>query len=308
MVERQALLSYRDNRVAVRLRGVDQEYSKVVPIEAYTSVGNAVVELGELDRLMLGEGVAYALGMYSMAAGDVDIYSLGGGNIGAILPSFAMRNESLDVCGTFIIDQQHASSFALTSLRAASRIFGIENRADMMLVKVKEGVSHSRVAEQIGKRLGEGYRVTLREDKNAGFYAIMRYEKWAIFFVSLLVLIIASLSIIGTVIMLILEKRDERQTLLSMGADNAFIRGIFVRQGLLIAGMGGAIGIVLGVAITLAQQLYGFIKMPNGNFLIENYPVKLQGGDLIVIFMVFVVVALSVSFIATSTMIKRDKR
>ena len=286
VVERQALLSYRDNRVAVRLRGVDQEYSKVVPIEAYTSVGNAVVELGELDRLMLGEGVAYALGMYSMAAGDVDIYSLGGGNIGAILPSFAMRNESLDVCGTFIIDQQHASSFALTSLRAASRIFGIENRADMVLVKVKEGVSHSRVAEQIGKRLGEGYRVTLREDKNAGFYAIMRYEKWAIFFVSLLVLIIASLSIIGTVIMLILEKRDERQTLLSMGADNAFIRGIFVRQGLLIAGMGGAIGIVLGVAITLAQQLYGFIKMPNGNFLIENYPVKLQGGDLIVIFMV----------------------
>ena len=308
VVERQALLSYRDNRVAVRLRGVDQEYSKVVPIEAYTSVGNAVVELGELDRLMLGEGVAYALGMYSMAAGDVDIYSLGGGNIGAILPSFAMRNESLDVCGTFIIDQQHASSFALTSLRAASRIFGIENRADMVLVKVKEGVSHSRVAEQIGKRLGEGYRVTLREDKNAGFYAIMRYEKWAIFFVSLLVLIIASLSIIGTVIMLILEKRDERQTLLSMGADNAFIRGIFVRQGLLIAGMGGAIGIVLGVAITLAQQLYGFIKMPNGNFLIENYPVKLQGGDLIVIFMVFVVVALSVSFIATSTMIKRVKR
>ena len=133
VVERQALLSYRDNRVAVRLRGVDQEYSKVVPIEAYTSVGNAVVELGELDRLMLGEGVAYALGMYSMAAGDVDIYSLGGGNIGAILPSFAMRNESLDVCGTFIIDQQHASSFALTSLRAASRIFGIENRADMVL-------------------------------------------------------------------------------------------------------------------------------------------------------------------------------
>ena len=308
VVERQALLSYRDNRVAVRLRGVDEEYRRVVPIEAYTSVGNAAVELGELDRLMLGEGVAYALGMYSMAAGDVEIYSLGGGNIGAILPSFAMRNESLDVCGTFIIDQQHASSFALTSLRAASRIFGIENRADMVLVKVKEGASHSRVAEQIGKVLGEGYKVTLREDKNAGFYAIMRYEKWAIFFVSLLVLIIASLSIIGTVIMLILEKRDERQTLLSMGADNAFIRGIFVRQGLLIAGMGGAIGVVLGVAVTLAQQLYGFIKMPNGNFLIENYPVKLQGSDLIVIFTVFVVVALSVSFVATSTMIKRDKR
>lgn len=308
VVERQALLSYRDNRVAVRLRGVDEEYKKVVPIEDYTSVGNSEVQLGELDRLMLGEGVAYELGMYSMAAGDVEIYSLGGGQIGSIMPTFAMHSESLDVCGTFVIDQQHATSFALTSLRAASRIFGTEERADMLLVKVAKGASHRQVAERLAKALGEEFTITLREDKNAGFYAIMRYEKWAIFFVSLLVLIIASLSIIGTVIMLIIEKQDERQTLLSIGADNGFIRGIFVREGLLISGVGGAIGLVLGVAITLAQQHFGFVKMPNGNFLIENYPVELQAMDLVAIFVVFVVVAFVVSLVATSTMIKREKR
>lgn len=308
VVERQALLVYRDNRVAVRLRGADSEYKKVVPIEDYVSLGNAEVELGELDRLMLGEGVAYELGMYAMAAGDVDVYSLGGGQIGSIMPTFAMRSESLDVCGTFVIDQQHATSFALTSLRAASRIFGMDNRVDMLLVKVEEGVSHRRVAERLHKLLGEDYVITLREDKNAGFYAIMRYEKWAIFFVSLLVLVIASLSIIGTVIMLIIEKGDERQTLLSMGADNAFIRGIFVREGLLISGLGGAIGLAIGVAVTLAQQHFGFVKMPNGNFLIENYPVELQVVDLIVIFVVFVAVSLLVSLVATSTMIKGKER
>lgn len=308
VVERQALLVYRDNRVAVRLRGVDKEYKRVVPIESYISLGNAEVELGELDRLVLGEGVTYELGMYAMAAGDVEVYSLGGGQIGSIMPTFAMRSEKLDVCGTLVIDQQHASSFALTSLRAASRLFGTEDRADMLLVKVKEGVSHSRVAEQLQKVLGEEFSVTQREDKNAGFYAIMRYEKWAVFFVSLLVLIIASLSIIGTVIMLVIEKQDERQTLLSMGADNAFIRGVFVREGLLISGLGGAIGLVIGVAITLAQQHFGFVKMPNGNFLIENYPVELQAMDLVVIFVVFVAVALVVSLVATSTMIKREER
>lgn len=308
VVERQALLVYRDNRVAVRLRGVDKEYKRVVPIESHLSLGNAEVELGELDRLVLGEGVTYELGMYAMAAGDVEVYSLGGGQIGSIMPTFAMCSEKLDVCGTLVIDQQHASSFALTSLRAASRLFGAEDRADMLLVKVKEGVSHSRVAEQLQKVLGEEFSVTQREDKNAGFYAIMRYEKWAVFFVSLLVLIIASLSIIGTVIMLVIEKQDERQTLLSMGADNAFIRGVFVREGLLISGLGGAIGLVVGVAITLAQQYFGFVKMPNGNFLIENYPVELQAMDLVVIFVVFVAVALVVSLVATSTMIKREER
>ena len=308
VVERQALLSYRDNRVAVRLRGVDENYNRVVPIEEYTSIGNSVVQLGELDRLMLGTGVTYELGMYSMAAGDVDIYSLGGGQVGSIIPSFSMRHESLDVCGAFLVDQQHDSSLALTSFRAASRIFGTEARADKLLVKVAEGVSHSRVAERLQRELGEEYRVVLREDKNEGFYAIMRYEKWAIFFVSLLVLVVASLSIIGTVVMLIIEKRDERKTLISIGADNAFIRGVFVREGLLISGIGGAIGLVLGVAVTLAQQHYGIVKIPSGNFLVENYPVELQVTDLILIFTVFVAVAVTVSLVATSTMIKRGKR
>ena len=305
IVERQALLSYRDNRVAVRLRGVDEGYRKVVPIEAHTSIGNSEVQLGELDRLMLGDGVAYELGMYSMAAGDVEIYSLGGGAIGAVLPTFAMRSEKLDVCGTFVLDQQHASSLALTSLRAANRIFGIEERADKLLVKVADGELHRMVAEELRQSLGEGFEVMLREEKNESFYAIMRYEKWAIFFVSILVLVVASLSIIGTVIMLVIEKQDERPALFSMGADNAFVRGIFVREGLLIAGLGGAIGLLLGVAVTLAQQHYGFVKMPNGNFLVENYPVELQVMDLLVIFVVFVAVALAVSVAATSAMIKK---
>ena len=304
ITERQSLLSYRDNRVAVRLRGVDETYDKVVPIANYTQVGNSVVQLGDFDRLMLAEGVAYELGMYSMAAGDVEVYSLGGGQIGSILPTFAMHSESLDVCGVFVIDQQHTTSFALTSLRAANRIFGIENRADRVLVKIASGEQHSTAAERLQVALGDGFDVVLREDKNEGFYAIMRYEKWAIFFVSLLVLIIASLSIIGTVIMLIIEKRDEQVTLLSIGADRSFIRGVFVREGLLISGIGGAIGLIVGVTITLLQQHFGFVKLPNGNFLVENYPVELQSTDLLMIFVVFLMVAFGVSMAATSTMIK----
>ncbi len=307
VVERQAMLSYRDNRVAVLLRGADENYNRVVPIESYISSGSADIELGDFDRLMVGEGVAYELGLHSMVAGDVEVFSLGGGSIGSIMPVVAMNRERLDVCGTLVVDQQHASSFALTSLRAAQRIFNRE-RADKLLVKVVEGASHREVAERLSARLGEGFEVTLREDKNEGFYAIMRYEKWVIFFVSLLVLIIASLSIVGAVVMLIVEKRDEQKTLLSIGADRGFIRGIFIREGLLISGIGGAIGLVIGVALTLAQQHFGFVKMPSGNFLIENYPVELRLTDLVVIFVGVVLVALAVSMIATSTMIKRDKR
>ena len=305
VVERQAMLCYRDNRTTVQLRGVDADYDKVVPIEEFVSLGDARVEVGDFDRLLVGEGVAYDLGIYSTAAGDVRVMSLGGGAIGSLLPTMAMRSEVLEVCGTFIIDQQHASSFALTSLRAADRLFGCEGAADAVLVRVEEGASSRRVVEALQQRLGEGYSVVSREEKNSAFYTIMCYEKWGVFLVSLLVLLVASLSIIGTVVMLIIEKRDEQTTLRSMGADNALLRGVFVREGLLLSGIGGAIGLVVGIAITLAQQHFGFVKMPNGNFLIENYPVELQALDLVVIFVTFIAVAAAISTIATSIMIKR---
>ena len=308
IVERQAMLTYHNNRATVLLRGVDEYYQRVVPIESYTSVGNASVQLGEIDRLMLGEGVAYELGMYALMAGDVEVYALRGGSIGSILPTMAMNREKLDVCGVFVVDQQHTYSMALTTLRAAGRIFNSE-RADKLLLKVADGASHKGVAQQLSRELGEEYTVTLREDKNQSFYAIMRYEKWAIFFVSLLVLIVASLSIIGTVVILIIEKREEQKTLFSIGADRAFIRGVFVREGLLISGIGGIGGLVLGVVVVLVQQYFGIVKMPaGGNFLVENYPVELQLMDLVVILVVFVAVALLVSVIATSTMIKKEQK
>ena len=308
VVERQVLLSRNGNRATARLRCVDDDYRRVVPIESFTSSGSAVLSYDDIDCLMLGEELVYELGIYAISASEVEVHSLGGGHIGSIVPTVAMHSEQLPLSGTFVIDRQHAASLALTSLRAANRMFGLEGEADMVLVKVADGVSHARVADLLRENVGREFDVTLREEKNEGFYAIMRYEKWAIFFVSLLVLVVASLSIIGTVIMLIIEKRDEQKTLLSIGADSRFIRGVFVREGLLIAGVGGAIGLAIGVIVTLAQYHFGFVKMPNGNFLIENYPVELQAMDLLMIFVVFVAVALGVSLAATSTMIKREKR
>ena len=306
MVERQALLRYRDRYTTVLLRGVDENYNNVFNIRDYTSVGSADVWLGDIDRIMVGEGVAYDLGIYAIGVNDVEVISLGGASVGSLIPTSGMRGERMPLCGTFLIDSEHDSSMALTSLRAMSRLFDCEGRADALLVKVGEGRSPQRVREALAESISQPTTITLREEKNESFYAIMRYEKWGVFFISLLVLVVASLSIIGTVIMLIVEKRDERLTLYSLGADHNFIRGVFIREGLLISGVGGIIGVVIGVAVVLVQQYYGIVKMPNGNFLIENYPVELQGGDLVVIVAAFMAVAAVVSMAATYTMIKRN--
>jgi lipoprotein-releasing system permease protein len=135
----------------------------------------------------------------------------------------------------------------------------------------------------------------------------MKYEKWAVFAVTLLVLIVASLSIIGTLLMLIIEKRNEQPVLLAMGADMRFIRGIFIREGLLISGIGGVAGIVIGVAIVALQEWLHIVKMPSGEFLVDSYPVELHATDIILVLISFVAVAWSVSRIATRTMIKSQR-
>ena len=305
-VERQALLEYRDHRTTSRIRGVDDRYTDVVPIDKHITLGDGQVRLGEIDRILLGEGVAYALGIFSVAGGDdVTLYALGGGAVGSLLPTGGMRSESLHTCGMFAIDRQSDCDLAIVPLRTAQRLFGMQGKADKALVRVADGYSAVRAAEKISSALDGQVKATTREQKNSAFYRIMRYEKWGIFIVALLVLVIASFSIIGTIIMLIVEKRDEQPTLLAMGADRGFLRRIFMREGLLISGIGGVGGLVFGVATVLAQQVWHIVKMPAGAFLTDSYPVQLQGTDLVMIFGAFMVVAWVVAQSATHIIIKR---
>ncbi len=203
VVERQALLEYRDRQTTARVRGADDRYADVVPIGRHVSLGNAETRTGEIDRLLLGEGVAYALGIFSTFGDDVSVYSLGGGAIGSMLPLSGMHRIGLPVCGMFAIDSRNDAELVITSLNAVQRLFPTDGYADAALVRVAAGHSPSKVRAALAEMLGDGLKITTREEKNSAFYRIMRYEKWGVFLVSLLVLVIASFSFIGTVIMLI---------------------------------------------------------------------------------------------------------
>ena len=140
VIERQALLRYRDNHTTATVRGVDERYRRVVPFADYISLGNAEVELGDIDRVVIGEGVAHALGIYAIGVNDLQIISLGGARVGSLMPMQGARSESLPLCGTFVIDQQHDSSMAITSRRALEGLFDRCGKADKALVKVGERV------------------------------------------------------------------------------------------------------------------------------------------------------------------------
>ena len=300
VVEGQVLAATDEREIAVDVRGADSCYFDVLPLDAATLQGKAQLTLGEIDYAILTNDVSRMLGIYTTATSRVTLHSLGGGEVGSLLPLYGIRQCRLHIGGIIRSSQQQKGQ-ALISLRAAEALFG--DSGHKLLVRCSGDAAQVKAALQAV--VGEDVSVATRAEKNSLFYQIMRYEKWAVFFVALLVLIIASLSIIGTVIMLIVEKRSQQQTLFAMGADRIFIRGIFVREGLLISGIGGIVGLVIGVVLVLVQQIFGVIKMPSAGFVVDSYPVELQGADIVAVFITFVAIAWVVSQVAANSMIKK---
>jgi lipoprotein-releasing system permease protein len=134
----------------------------------------------------------------------------------------------------------------------------------------------------------------------------MKYEKWGIFFISLLVLIIASFSIVGSLAMLIIDKRDNIATLRAVGARTEFVRSIFMGEAALIGTLGAAIGLVLGVGICVAQQQFGLIEMPGTTFVVQYYPVRMKLTDIVLIIAAMAAVTLAISRLTVNTMIRRE--
>ena len=306
VIEQQALVQYNERQCAIALRGADNHYFDVLPAKRQASGGEPRLTLGEIDYLTIGRDVAHSLGIYNLVDQRLTLLTLGGGEVGSLLPLRNMRRHEI-MLGGIVNNTQAATLSAVAPLRTLQHLAG-HDHATTIMVRASEGYNIDRLRDNIEAEIGsDNIEVVTREEKNTLFYQIMKYEKWAVFAVTLLVLIVASLSIIGTLLMLIIEKRNEQPVLLAMGADMRFIRGIFIREGLLISGIGGVAGIVIGVAIVALQELLHIVKMPSGEFLVDSYPVELHATDIILVLISFVAVAWSVSRIATRTMIKPQR-
>ena len=146
------------------------------------------------------------------------------------------------------------------------------------------------VQKQVQRLLGNNYLVETKYEQNQSLYSVMSVEKWAIYGILTLMLIVAAFTMIGGLTMLVLEKQKDIQVLKSMGANNALIQKIFLTEGLLLAGIGSITGLLLAIVFCWAQVKYKIIAIQGGTFLIDYYPVRLVATDfLLVAFTVFVV-------------------
>jgi len=161
------------------------------------------------------------------------------------------------------------------------------------------------VQKEITELLGDGFRIKNREQQNELFYRVMRSEKWAIFLILTFILIIASFNIIGSLSMLIIDKKKDILTLRNMGASNSLIKKIFMVEGWLISGIGSISGLILGTTISWIQQRFGVIKLTgSGSFIIDAYPVHIEAVDILLIW----ITVLLIGFLAARYPVRQISR
>lgn len=307
MLEENALFEYRSRQNHGVLRGVDSLYSRVVPIDSIVADGQYRLQFGDFPEAFVGQGLAYTLGVRTTFNDPLSVYIPRRGQISPLLPSSIYRKRNVFPSGIFALEAETDGKYVITSLGFAQELLNYKNKASAAAVRLQEGASPDKVREEIARILGPDFKVLTRYQQKETFYRIMMYEKWGIYFIILLVLIVASFSLVGSLVMLIIDKRKDMQTLITLGGDIRLIRSIFVREGILIYSIGAVFGMVLGIGFALAQQYFGFIKISAETFLIDAYPVEIHMTDLLWVAVTFTALSYLISKLTVTAMIPKEE-
>ena len=293
-VEGKAMAGYGGQQAMVTIKGVDDSFAPLTGIgKTLYGPGEFVLNDGMNDYAVLGGGLVQKLNCGVLFTKPLEIYAPNRlGNINLTIPARNFKKAELHSSGlVFILNQpKYDDEYIIASDDFARKLFQREaNEATSMELKIKGDADAAKVKKDIENILGSNYTVQDRYEQQMDVYKVMQVEKIISYIFLTFILMVACFNIIGSLAMLIIEKRENMRTLYSMGAENKTIANIFVFEGAIISALGAAIGIVAGVALSLAQQHFGLISLGDGVMFVESYPVEIVASDVAMTF--FTVIA-----------------
>jgi lipoprotein-releasing system permease protein len=299
IVEEKALLQNGEIQTIVYLKGVDDNYTRV------TSVDNKMIRgefnLGDSNKasVVLGSGIENALSVMS----DRNLYPLTvylfkrGVSANVVDPYQAFSAENVSTSGTFFIQQDIDNKYAITNTAFMKRMLSMgEDEYGSLEIALRNPGEADDTKQELKKVFDDNYVIETRYEQNKSLYSVMNLEKWAIYGILTMMLIVAAFTMIGALTMLVLEKQKDIQILKALGADNHRVRRIFLSEGILLAGMGAFAGLLLAVVICWAQVQYKLIAIEGGTFLIDYYPVELRFSDFILVLVTVMLIAFLASW------------
>lgn len=295
-VEDQALAVYRDKQAMVTVKGVDDNFDKLTNIgDILYGDGSFELHRGNLQYGVIGIRLAQDLGTGVSWHDYLHIYTpQREGQPDMTNPAAAFVEDSLLSPGVvFQVKQaKYDGHYILTSIDFARQLLGRQGELSSLELRLKAGEDISRVKKQMQQIAGQRFKVMDRYEQQADTFKIMQIEKFFSYAFLSFILIVASFNIIGSLSMLIIDKKDDIATLRNLGASPRQTRSIFLTEGRMIATAGAVTGILLGLLLCWLQQQFGFVRLgeSSGNFVVEAYPISVHPADIVLIFLTVVAV------------------
>ena len=301
-LEDNAMVQYKGRQAMVVIKGVEDNFSQLTAIDNILyGRGDFVLHDEVVDYAIPGIELVSVLGTGIKFLNPLEIYApKRGTRINVANPTTSFQTDYLHSSGlVFAVNQQkYDASYILTSLSFARNLFQYDTEVSSVELKLLPNASFSQVKDKVQDLLGADFKVQDRYEQQLDTYRIMEVEKLISYIFLTFILLIACFNVIGSLSMLIIDKRKDVETLRNLGADNKLVYRIFLLEGCLISFMGALIGVVLGLALCLIQQEFGILSLGSGDmagsFVVDAYPVSVQLGD---VFLVLITVLL-VSFLS----------
>lgn len=290
-LEENALILYRGNPLVVTVKGVDANFGRVTGVDSIViDIRNGHAPLPALSAAGVhygvpGYGLAYRMGV---DFGHLQICApRRGERINMANPAESFNVEDLFSSGLYfqVNQKRYDDTYLLTSLDFAQGLFEQKGKISSLELRLRDGADPARVKAAVARAAGPGYVVRDRAEQHQDTFNVMKIEKFVAYLFLTFILLVASFNIVGSVSMLIIDKRDDVDTLRSLGADDRTIVRIFLLESRLITLLGAAIGVLLGLALCFAQQQFGLLRLggAGGNFIVDAYPVSVRPLDVLVV-------------------------
>lgn len=281
IVEGNALLRYEDKQNVCVVKGVSKDFKKMSCFD--TLITNGSYDIND-NNIIIGQGVAAKLNVnIKNEFTPLTVYSPKRLDFGAINPEDGLNELKFFAVGEFGISDEFDYEYTITSIENARELFNYSaNEVTSIELGLHDKSKSDEIKSNLQQLLGANFEIKDRHQQNDVLFKTLKSEKLWTFIILFFILIIASLNVIGSLTMLLIEKKKDIKVLHNIGGDKSFIRKIFLIEGVMITGFGMFLGIVLGLIICFLQKQFGIIKFSEG-YVIDAYPIAVQLSDILLI-------------------------
>ena len=306
VLEESCLIRYRDKQYFARIKGVSDNFIELTDIDSMVIDGDPFMHVNGAPAALVGSGVAYHL---SASVNDplnpLEVYVPKRGTKATVDPSKAFNVKQIFATGIFSIQADFDLQYVITPIQFARELLNHEGKVSSLELALNPTANMEVVREGVQEKLGSDYVVKDRFQQNEILYKIMKSEKWAVFMILSFILMISIFNVIGSLTMLILEKKKDINILRSMGASEQLIQRIFILEGIFISLIGAVGGLILGLLVCWAQIQFEIVKLNSGgNYIVQAYPVEVQPMDVLYVFLVVATIGLLAAWLPVRKIIR----